>query len=127
MSRQNIIDSYTDTTKEISIMVRYIGFGLVAVSYGILTTENKIFSTIIKQYSSELVAVMIIGIFAVLFDYFQYLFKLMSINEALKDTDNKYNNDSFWYKGAKCFFKLKQIATIIGVSLLITLVVIALL
>ncbi len=122
MDRKSVIERYTNTTKAISDLIRYIGFGLVVVAYGLLTTKSDILAKFAATNKSELIAVMLIGILTIILDYSQYIFALKEIKEALKRADSEYDDESFWHKGSNCIFLLKQLCAAIGVILLFVLI-----
>jgi hypothetical protein len=55
---------------------------------------------------------------AVIFDYLQYVFGSMSVNEALKRPSLNYDETSVAYRWRAIMFRLKQWAALIGAACL---------
>ncbi|WP_438727924.1 hypothetical protein ACR9YC_11895 [Parasphingorhabdus sp. DH2-15] len=113
-------------SEETSELVRYIGFGLIAASFGLLSTSTD-FSNAVKASSSDtLIWSILFGFATILFDYLQMLFGLWSNTNAAINTSGEYKlrrlgktirlfQDTFFYT--------KQAMVLVGVTLLILSIV----
>lgn len=125
--REKILEEKKNVTSRISDTCRYIGFGLLAVYYTIMSGDNS-FATNLQSGALTYWALQGIGIagaVAILFDYLQYFFGSRAVEEALASETHQYNEDSCAYRARRLFYNLKQCSVGAGAVLLLFVVVFA--
>lgn len=121
--RSKVMDERRNVTSRISDMCRFVGFGLLAVFYGIKAGTGD-FADAMQAKDSLLLAVGIFGVLTILLDYLQYLFAYVAVEDALtrKAEGYTYDDRSCSYKAWVAFFWMKQAAVGIGVIILFWLI-----
>lgn len=104
-------------TKGISDLIRYISFGLVALTYSIFISKSMFSAELLANHKTILLVTSLCGALAIAFDYLQYLSGYIAVNKALAESDDLYNRQWWSYKFIKLFFVAKQLLAILGVVL----------
>ncbi len=120
-ARKKVLEQKEKVSARVSDLCRYIGFGLVAVVYAILTSDSKAVISIYEHYTGFLLGVAALGVFTIIFDYLQYLGGYYSVEKALKNEIGNYQYDdkSFWYRLRSSAFIFKQFTAFIGALILV--------
>lgn len=111
-----VLEEKRHVSSKISDLSRYIGFGLVAVAYAILTSDS---APILKLYGERRILVLAaagLGTLAIIFDYIQFLAGYLAVQKALKNVEGefKYDDTSVSYKLRSLAFWGKQLASLSG-------------
>jgi len=122
--RKVVLEEKRHVSSKISDLSRYIGFGLVAVVYTILTSDSKAVIKIYENYTFLLLLVAEFGAATILFDYLQFVGGYFSVEAALKNEGDsyRYNSKSFWYQLRIIAFWIKQVIALLGAILLIIVI-----
>lgn len=104
-------------TKGISELIRFVSFGLVALTYSIFTSSAQFAIDLLANYRDVLLWASVCGAAAIASDYLQYLCGYIAVNKALLEEDQKYSSCWFSYRLIKPFFVLKQALAVFGVIL----------
>jgi len=121
--RKDVLAEKRHVTGKISDNCRFIGFGLLAVYYAIMSGAGTSFGASLRlehPYAVQLIGMS--GVLTILFDYLQFLFASRSVDQALKRSDNSYNSKSLAYKARSSFYYAKQWSTFIGAATLVYIV-----
>ena len=120
--REKVLQVKKDVSSQISELCRYIGFGLVAVAYAVLTSSAPFATGLLEENKVPILISALMGCTTILFDYLQYLSGYFSVNEALnnKNAGYHYIKKSLAYKMRGWCFIGKQAAVIIGLAALFT-------
>jgi len=120
-ARKKVLEQKEKMSSRISDLCRYIGFGLVAVVYTILTSESKVVISIYEHYTDWLLGIAFLGLLTIIFDYLQYLGGYYSVEKALKNEagNYQYDDESFWYCLRNSAFIFKQSTAFIGALILV--------
>lgn len=102
-------------SKGISDLVRFISFGLVALTYSLFTSKADFAIALLTNYKTLFLIASISGVISLIFDYFNYLCGYIAVNAALKESDFKYVKSWTSYSWIKRCFVLKQISALVGV------------
>lgn len=121
--RKKVLEEKRHVSSRVSDLCRYIGFGVVAVTWTLITSTSDFATSITTNYRTWLMLSAIGGILTILFDYLQFLAGYLSVNEALNRTDNTYDDKSLAYKSRKVLFWLKQVTAIACIVILIVVVI----
>jgi hypothetical protein len=120
--RRAALDEKQFVTGRISESVRYVGFGLLAIFYAVVSSDSTFAIRLSTEMSLELRGIAIAGAAAVLLDYLQYLCGGIVIEAAIKRTGegaNLADRESLPYKGRTFFYWVKQVPAFAGCVLLI--------
>ena len=122
--RKVVLEEKRHVSSKISDLSRYIGFGLVAVVYTILTSDSKSVIKIYENYTFLLLLVAGLGAVTILIDYLQFVGGYFAVEAALKNEDDsyRYNPKSFWYQLRTIAFWIKQVTAFLGALLLIIVI-----
>ena len=118
-ARDTVLGEKRHVTSKISDNCRFIGFGLLALYYTIMSSEHGFGLEIRTLHSLVIQGIGVAGALAVVFDYLQYVFGYFSVNQALAREDNNYNANSCAYKARAFLFYAKQIAAGFGALLVV--------
>ena len=115
-SRDNRLIDKKDVSGRIGESSRFIGFGLIALTFAIHGSSNEFTKSIVQGYEFFLNMSGFLGCLTILFDYLQYICGYFSVNHALKrDSDDfMYDPKSPSYKGRIFFFWAKQSTAFLG-------------
>jgi len=120
--RRAALDEKHFVTNRISESVRYVGFGLLAIFYAVVSSDSRFAGRITHDMPLELRAIAMSGAAAVLLDYLQYLCAGIVIEAAIRRTGegaNLADRESLAYAGRTIFYWVKQVPAVIGCVLLI--------
>jgi len=122
--RKAVLDEKRHVSSRISDLSRYMGFGLVAVVYTILTSNSRLVMSIYTNYSGWLLGVAVLGIITIISDYLQFLAGYVNVQNALRNEVGNFEYDdkslSYWFRNFA--FKLKQITALLGALILICVI-----
>jgi hypothetical protein len=83
-NRAQLIDDGKAVTGRISDACRLVGFGLLAIFYGIKTGEGTFAQSVKTGHGCLFMAMGALGVLAIVLDYLQYMFANLSIEDAKK-------------------------------------------
>lgn len=108
--RKAVLEEKRNVSSKISELSRYIGFGLVAVVYTILTSDSEPVMIMYKGYTFLLLVVAVLGAATIILDYLQFVGGYLAVDSALKNVNGgyRYNDKSFCYRVRVVAFWLKQ-------------------
>lgn len=119
--RAQRIEDKKEVTGKISDTTRFVAFGLLVAFYSIHAAGEG-FAAQLKQQWFLLLAMGLSAALAILCDYLQYVFGLMSVEQALKRETLDYDNESCAYRARKFMFDAKQWLVVVGAALLVIMV-----
>lgn len=119
---ERALEDYKYTTGQVSDLIKYIGFGLLAAFY---TTKGDV-ADLAEGHWLELVH-LATGLSAALIifaDYLHYLFASRTSHDAVLNVDNQFQFDrkSANYRLRRYFYYLKQFFTAVGAALVVVLI-----
>lgn len=120
--RQKVLEEKRHVSIQISDLCRYIGFGVVAVVWTMLTASSDFASNVTANYRISLLLSASAGILTIFFDYLQFLAGYVSVNKALSSDNNSYDKNWKSYKLRIFFFWAKQFSAVIGILILVWIV-----
>jgi hypothetical protein len=88
---KNVRESQDYFSGKISELARNIGFGLVAVSFALLTSDAVFAKAILVESKDDLALAAFVGCIIVLLDYAQLLFGWWSAGRAAANKKGEYN------------------------------------
>lgn len=114
--RNKVLEEKRHVSSRISDLSRYIGFGLVAVTYAILTSDSAVIARLYGGRQLLLLVAAGFGMLAVILDYVQFLSGYFAVQSALENVDGefKYDDESISYRLRSVAFWGKQIASLAG-------------
>ncbi len=114
--RQRIQEDKDFTSARISESVRYIGFGLAAVTMVFLTSDANFPKKVLAHYQSFVLLCSAFGCVTIVLDYLHYLVGYLSSEEAdrNRDGDFGYLTQSNFYRARRVFFVGKQFTAMFG-------------
>ena len=123
-ARNAIMDRRTAVTGRVSETTRYIGFGLLAVAYAMISGSDEFFVGMRTDWPGLIKAMALCGALAIVFDYLHYVLGYVTTDYALdrKDERNSYDEKSISYRLEHVCFWAKQVAALAGCVVLIFLV-----
>jgi len=123
-ARRAIMDRRKDVTGRVSETTRYIGFGLLATAYAMISGSDSFFVGMRTDWPDLLKLMALCGALAILFDYLHYVLAYITTDHALdrKDEPNSYDERSLSYRLEHVCFWSKQAAALAGCAVLIFLV-----
>ena len=124
-ARKAILERRKDVTGRVSETTRYIGFGLLAIAYAMISGSDDFFVAMRSNWPGLLKFMALCGALAILLDYLHYVLGFITVEHALDRTDepNSYDEKSLSYRLEHVCFWSKQVAALIGCGVLIFLVV----
>jgi len=122
---KEVLEEKRFVTNRISETTRYLGFGLLASFYAIISSADAYPRALATAYPLALQTMALAGMLAVVFDYLQYLFGRVAVQNALKRTDNPYAYNKKWFswRAREVCFWAKQAMALLGSALLIGVIV----
>jgi len=120
--RQKVLEEKRHVSSKVSDLCRYIGFGVVAVVWTMLTSSSEFASSVTANYQIYLLLSASAGILTIFFDYLQFLAGYLSVNKALDSENSRYDKSSILYKSRIFFFWAKQVTTVFGIVILVWVV-----
>lgn len=110
-------------SSKISELARYIGFGLVAVCFSLLSSDAVFAKMLVAKTDNTLVWAGVSGVAAVLADYLHLLFGWWANSQAANNAKGKFklarSGLVFRFLQDNVFFYLKQAFPLLGVALLL--------
>jgi hypothetical protein len=105
---------------------RFIGFGLLAVFYTIISGDSDFANAITADTYCLLMLTGVLGTLTILFDYLHYVAAHLSVQRAIdrKDKPFAYNKRWFTYRVWTLMFYAKQAAAVGGAACFVLSVVI---
>ena len=119
---ERALADYQNATRQISDLIKYIGFGLLAVFY---TTRADIDALPPENWLRYVhLAAGLSAALIILTDYLHYFFATRASYDAVlnKTHQFQYDTKSICYRLRSRFYFLKQAMTAIGSSLVVTLI-----
>lgn len=121
--RKRYRDNQDYFSGKISELARYIGFGLVAVAFGLLSSDTVFAKALVAQSAVSLSWAGLLGCATILSDYLHLLMGWWSNTQAANNEKGKYKLTGigrlFRFLQDRVFFYLKQILPLAGISLLL--------
>jgi len=109
---------------KLSELSRFMSYGLVAVVFGFITTDNSFFSNMTADHKNDVVLSAIIVILSLFVDYLQHLFGYVGAGAAAKNKANGFERPAigkFYMWIQTVFFYLKQVAAAWGLVLFVSI------
>jgi hypothetical protein len=124
--RQRRLGEKNYVTGRIGETCRYIGFGVLAIYYTIITSDKSFAIDIVANHRFPLYLAGLTGSVAVFADYLQYLAGARSVERALHRKDKAYLYNTEWlsYKLRIIFYWIKQVSALIASGTVVYIVVI---
>lgn len=131
LRRKLRLDEKQYVTGRVGETCRYIGFGLVAVFYGIVTSSEALPKQLLADFGWWIRAFGAFGALTILTDYLQYLAGDFAARSALSRKDQGefsylYNKKWFSYRLRTFCYGAKQIFALIGATILTVLLILTL-
>lgn len=103
-------------TGRIGETCRFIGFGVLAIFYTVLTSDKPFAQDIVTNHGIALYLTGLTGATAIFSDYLQYLCGAFAVEKALSREDGKlhYKKSWFSYKLRRIFYWTKQISALVA-------------
>jgi hypothetical protein len=122
---KEVIEEKRLVTARISETTRYIGFGLLAIFYAIISSHDPFPAHLNTGYPSALRVMALCGVVAVLFDYLQYLFGRRAVQRALDRKDKPFTYNRAWpsYRARQACFWIKQGGALLGAVIFLSVLV----
>jgi hypothetical protein len=126
--RQKIQDDKDFTSARISESVRYIGFGLAAITMALLTSDASFPKRLISHFEGFVLFASALGCLAIVLDYLQYVCGYLASEDAGRNREGDYGylTQSPSYKARRLLFVSKQIVAIVGAGIFIVILLTAL-
>lgn len=117
--REKVLEQKELVSSRISDLSRYVGFGLVAVVYATLTSEDSAAGQLFTTQQTKLLIAAGFGALAILFDYLQFFAGYLSVQKALKNEAGgyQYDDNSAWYWIRSIMFWAKQLMAVLGTAI----------
>ena len=125
---KEVLEEKRLVTSRISETTRYIGFGLLASFYGIVSSAEPFARNLFATHAYALKFMATWGFLAVFLDYLQYVFGRAAVQSALGRRDKPFTYNKGWisYRARHACFVAKQVAALVGSVSFILIVIIAL-
>lgn len=122
--RRAVLEQKQLVTGKIGEICRFIGFALLAVFYTISSSNNEFSKKISATSDLALYVIGAAGVLTILFDYLQYFFGSIAVNQALANEEDgyKYNSSHFSYRLRGIFYYVKQAMAFLGSFVLTVLI-----
>ncbi|MBZ9926774.1 hypothetical protein [Mesorhizobium sp. BR1-1-4] len=124
LEREDFLQDKKSLSATISDLCRYIAFGLLVAFYTI-SADNSSFSTHLKTYGVLVFLIGFCGAMAILCDYLQYVFGLITVEKALATKVYEYDDASGAYWGRQAAFEAKQVFVGVGAISMVLMVLVA--
>jgi hypothetical protein len=113
-------------TGRIGETCRFIGFGVLAIFYTLITSDKPFATAIGSNHRFSLYLAGVTGSITVFTDYLQYLCGAWSVEKTLHRTDNTYLYNTRWtsYKGRLLFYWIKQISALVASGSVVYIIVV---
>jgi hypothetical protein len=122
--RAAVMERRKEVSARVSETTRFIGFGLLAIFYAMISDSDAFFVDMRVRWPLLLRLIALSGALAVLLDYLHYVFAYLSADRALERTDapDQFGQEWLTYRLETWCFWAKQAAATVGCGLLIFLV-----
>lgn len=119
-----VMERRTAATTQVSETARFVGFGLLAIAYAMVSDSGAFFVGMRTHHATMVRYLALAGSLAVLADYLHYVFGYLTTQQALdrQDKPNAYNSLWLTYRLEIVCFWVKQAAAITGCVILLILV-----
>lgn len=117
--RTKVLGEYSDATKNVSLLVKSIGFGLIALFY---TLRTEVAGSVPSTFL--LYCIGVCGALTILADYLHYIFKARAALDAYEN-EGRHRRSSRNYVLGCLFYKSKQTFTFIGCVAVVPLIVLS--
>lgn len=120
-TKQEILEEIKFLSDRISVQVRTISLGLLAITWGLLIAESNVAIEIARQMGKSLMIIGGLAILTMFFDFLQYFFGYWFTNSLLKEMEKanrseaKYRYSDWRYRFRGYLFWIKQISLFVGV------------
>ncbi len=123
--QKEVIDERRFVTNRISETTRYLGFGLLAIFYGIISSADAYAQQLKLGHPLLLQLMALSAMLALILDHLQYLFGRAAARKALKRTDKPYTYNKQWssMRGRWACFWGKQAMALLGCLIFLWVVV----
>jgi hypothetical protein len=112
--KRQLFEKLDFASSRMSETVRYVGFGLIALTYTIITSQAPYAVVLMRDHPFWPYWLLILGCAAVLLDYAQYFCAYEDAAQSVAVPNRQFSVSRFaLWQGI--FFRLKQLATICGV------------
>jgi hypothetical protein len=124
---KEVIEEKRFVTNQISETTRYLGFGLLAIFYGIISSAEPYALQLKSNYPLPLQLMALAAILALVFDYLQYLFGRAAVQKALKREDKPFTYNRKWpsMRGRQTCFWAKQAMVLLGCFIFLWVIILA--
>lgn len=123
-ARKAVLEQKQFVTGRISETVRYIGFGLLAIFYVLVSSGTPFAERIVGSAPWLVIAMAMFGVLGIMADYLQYVFGSLAVDRALNQAEphrNMYNKTWFVYRAREACFWAKQLFIGVGSILLVVI------
>ena len=120
--RESQRDNQKYFSEKVSDLARYIGFGLAAAAFTLLSSDSSFAKSLAEAADALLIGAAVLGCLTVLFDYLQLLCGWASASIAAENKSDEYrmNTPSRSFRGFQnAFFYGKQVIAFVGTVTLI--------
>lgn len=119
-----VMERRTAATARVSETARFVGFGLLAIAYAMISDSGAFFAEMRTHHATMVRVLALAGSLAILADYLHYVFGYLTTQRALdrQDKPNTYNSLWLTYQLEIVCFWVKQAAAITGCFILLILV-----
>jgi hypothetical protein len=127
--KQIIFDDLSNASENITTLSRFIGFGLVALSFTLLSGTEDPLVAVARDYKTMIALIAVLGVLTILCDYLHFLFSYLTSSKARKRKDKPFYVRTEWVfrKLRYGFFICKQAIAFLGSVLALGTIAIALL
>ncbi|MEM1288920.1 MAG: hypothetical protein AAGH60_11260 [Pseudomonadota bacterium] len=121
--RAKRFDDQKEMSGRISETSRYVSFGLMAIVFSIYSSNEGFLHQLLTQQSAIVNAIGLAACLAIVSDYFQYYCGYKSVRKAISNERGGYLYDpaSLSYRGRHFFFWMKQLFSLLGALLLLSM------
>jgi hypothetical protein len=122
--QKEVLEEKRFVTGRISETTRYLGFGLLATFYAIISSADAFPRQVEHGWPLALKIMALCGILAIFLDYLQYSFGRIAVQKALdrKDKPFLYNRKWLSYRGRQACFWSKQAMALAGWAIFILVI-----
>ena len=125
-SLEQILERKKEVTGQISTQTRTLAYGLLAISWALLTAHDDPLKAMATHVSrTSVLALAVLSVLVIAFDLLQYVFAEKVAQAALNEAENStckavaYKNNSYSYKLQVLFYKMKFFLLVLASILLI--------
>ena len=124
---KEVLDEKRFVTSRISETTRYLGFGLLATFYAIISSADAYPKQLKAAFPLPLRLMALFAVLAVMLDYLQYVFGRFAVQRALdrKDKPFEYNKKWLSMRGRQACFWAKQAMALLGCAILLGVILLS--